>query len=73
MERFPCADKDVKSQAVSGKYERTSGCGAPRRSRRTRCSIVEREVVGLEEEMKRRFGYGGRYVDAHVSARCLCR
>jgi hypothetical protein len=34
--------------------------------------IVEREVVGLEEEMRRRFGYGGRYIDAHVSARCLC-
>ena len=28
--------------------------------------------MGFEEEMRRRFGYGCRYIDAHVSARCLC-
>jgi hypothetical protein len=49
-----------------------SGC-TPRRSRRTRCSIVESGVVGVVgAEMRQHFGYGGRYVDGHVSARCLC-
>jgi hypothetical protein len=41
------------------------------RSRRTRCSIVESGVVGVEAEMRRRFACGGKYVEAQVSARCL--
>src|SRR6266567_1832149 len=48
-----------------------SGCGTPRRSRRTRSSIFERGVVGVEAEMRRQCGCKGRYVDAHGSARWL--
>jgi hypothetical protein len=62
------ADEDVKE---SGRLDYMSGC-TPRRSR-SRCSIVESGVVGFKAEMRRHFGYGGRYVDGHVSARCLCR
>ena len=40
-------------------------------SRRTKWSIVESGVV-VEVEMSRRFGCGGRFVDARVAARCLC-
>ena len=60
-----------KNQAVSGRYERTSGCGMPRRSRRARYSIVESEVVGVEAEMRLCLGCGGKYVNVHVLTRCL--
>jgi len=34
--------------------------------RRTRCSIAESGVEGVEAEVRRCFGCGGRYVDAHA-------
>jgi hypothetical protein len=49
-----------------------SRCGTLRRPRRTRCSIARSGVVGVEAEMRRHFGCGGRYVDTHVLVKYLC-